>query len=191
MNLPSLLLGLLLVGADPQPVAISPDRLPVLIVSDTGYVLLVTDEKGKHTVFGFSQVLVIGKPTNPPVGPVAPPTDPVVPEEEEESEFGLTPSVKRWLELVPAEALKEKVWVRAAIEKISKRIKNADFENIREMELALGTEMLALIADGRQWAKFGVALNAALATLQSEAVGKIKTLADYDRALTEILKGLQ
>lgn len=154
--------------------------LPILIVSDNGYAWMIQDTDGKPVLYQFSQVIVLGKPTKPPLPPV------IVP-----SEFGLDAQAKAWMLTVPDGAKANATAIAKALTDSATMAKAGKFNTIGEMEAALGAMLSAAITDKPAWAGFGASLQATLSTLKSANVAKIKTPDDLARALIEVARGMQ
>lgn len=153
--------------------------LPILIVSDNGYAWMIQDADGKPVLYQFSQVIVLGKPTKPPLPPV------IVP-----SEFGLDAQARAWMLTVPDGAKTNATAIAKTLTDSAAMAKAGKFQTIGEMEAALGAMLSAAITDKPAWAGFGASLQATLSTLKAANVAKIKTPDDLARALIEVAKGM-
>lgn len=168
--LPYLLTLLLTASAYAEPV------LPILIVSDSGYAWMIQGEDGLPIIYKFSQVVVIGKPTQgvPPVTP-------------KPAEFGLAAQIPGWLSSVSDKSDLPAI-KKALTEVTTMSLSPEKLKTLGEVEAVTGALLSSAISQKAVWGVFGANLNKALVQLQADK--KIITPADYGRALTEVVKAL-
>lgn len=151
--------------------------LPVLIVSDNGYAWMIQDSNGKPVIYEFAQVIVIGKPTT------FPPTPPVT------SVFGLEAPIRKLIANLSPVSRDDLPAVLKGINDTVGMVKANRFKTTGEVEAVAAALMGAAIKDKAGWGPVAIAIDEALVKLQKD--GKIKTVADYGQALSEIARALQ
>lgn len=150
------------------------EQLPILIVSDSGYSWMIQGEDGTPIVYKFSQVVVIGKPTQP-----IPPTT--------NSEFGISTQVANWL--ATASDKSDLIAIKNALtEVVTMASTPGKLKTLGEVEVVTGALLATSIKNKAAWAEFGKNLNQTLILLQANK--KIQTPADYGRAINEVIKAL-
>lgn len=150
--------------------------LPVLIVTDNGYSWMIQDANGKPVVYEFAQVIVLGKPTTFPQPPTA-------------STFGLEAPIRKLIvNLSPTSRLDLPAVLKGINDTVDMTKANR-FKTTGEVEAVAAALMGAAIKDKAGWGPVAIAIDEALVKLQKD--GKIKTVADYGQALSEIAKALQ
>lgn len=153
----------------------SDPALPVLIITDKGYSWMIVGNDGKPTLYEFSQVIVLGKPTiTPPSGG---------------SSFGLESAIKPLIANLPPSGKADLPAVLQGVKDTSDMAIAGKFKTLGEVEAVAAALLRVAIKDKASWGPVALAIDDALVKLQKD--GKIVTPTDYGKALAELVKALQ
>ncbi|CAB4176389.1 hypothetical protein UFOVP991_24 [uncultured Caudovirales phage] len=150
--------------------------LPILIVSDNGYAWMIQDSNGKPVIYEFAHVIVLGKPATLPQPPST-------------SVFGLEAPIRKLITGLSPTSRLDLPAVLKGVNDTVEMVKANRFKTTGEVEAVAAALIGAAIKDKVGWGPVAIAIDEALVKLQKD--GKIKTVADYGLALSEIAKALQ